>query len=212
MNTFDLLLTDIDGTLVDTREFIVTTFQYVVRKHTGKKPHENQIISLMGRPAKEVLSRLTGLSDVQLLFQSLSKVQEENLHLISHFPGTRETLEKLRKKGIKIAGVTSRSHNTGLILETIGIHHLFDLVITADDVKKHKPHPEGIHKALAYFRTPASRAIMMGDTINDIVAGKEAGTKTIGVTYGLLGSKISEHNPDFVIDSITEAFAIVAGK
>ena len=211
MKEFEVLLTDIVGTIINTRDYIFFAFQYAIERYSGAKIDWEQFIPFFGKPARDILRQFTGLSDVESVYGYVNEFQAENTHLISPFPGSAETLEQLRAKGVKIAGITSRTFNTRLVLDSAGIYHLFDVVITGDDVKNYKPHPEGLYKALNHLSITSARAIMMGDAMDDILAGKNAGIKTIGVTYGALGEKIREHNPDFVINDITEALAIVAG-
>lgn len=94
-------------------------------------------------------------------------------------------------------------------LRLADIFDLLDVIINADDVKNHKPHPEPIKKALRKLGALSESAVMVGDTDVDVLAGKNAGVVTIGVTYGFHGEKIRKSNPDFLIDDISEILKIV---
>ncbi|MBI2086378.1 HAD hydrolase-like protein [Candidatus Daviesbacteria bacterium] len=63
--------------------------------------------------------------------------------------------------------------------------------------------------ALGKLGVEPINAYMVGDTGDDILAGKNAGVKTVGVTYGFLGKDIAQYNPDFIIDDIEELFKIL---
>jgi pyrophosphatase PpaX len=76
--------------------------------------------------------------------------------------------------------------------------------VTGTDVTNHKPDPEGIFLALNNLGIRSKNVIMIGDTAPDIEAGKNAGVKTIGVTYGFYGRKVTECNPDYVINNFSE--------
>lgn len=93
-----------------------------------------------------------------------------------------------------------------------GIAPYLELVITDADVTLHKPDPEGILKALTLFNVSPDRAIMIGDTAVDVLAGRNAGVKTVGVTYGFHARKIEEAKPDYVIDNILEVLPILLSK
>ncbi len=209
MKKFDTLLTDIDGTIIDTKIFVSSAFKHSIKKHTGITVSDEQMNSVFGKPALDILRKFTGLINVELLYNTVNEFQAASLHLVAPFPGSIETLEKLRMEGVKIAGITNRTLNTKSVVEAAGVHHLFDIIVAGDDVKNFKPHPEGLYKALKHLGTPLSRAVMMGDVADDILAGKQAGLKTIGVTYGMLGDRIREHDPDFVIGDITEVLGII---
>lgn len=121
------------------------------------------------------------------------------------YRGAKETLQKIKVSSKKIATVTSRSRDSALItLTNTGLIEHIDILIALDDVTKPKPHPEGIYKALAHFGILPHEAVMVGDSDVDIMAGKSAGTGTIGVSYGFHGENIGIHNPDKVIKSLLE--------
>ncbi|MDD3364092.1 MAG: HAD-IA family hydrolase, partial [Syntrophomonas sp.] len=81
----------------------------------------------------------------------------------------------------------------------------FDLIVGPESVNKMKPDPEGIIKVLNAFGRDVEQAIMIGDTYIDIEAGRRAGTKTCGASYGL-GNKeeLIKSRPDFIISDISE--------
>jgi pyrophosphatase PpaX len=84
-----------------------------------------------------------------------------------------------------------------------------DYVVAFEDVVNVKPHPEPVYKALKFLGVGPENTVMAGDSDADILAGKNAGTSTVGVTYGFHGMRIVESGPDFLIDSINEIVPIV---
>lgn len=92
---------------------------------------------------------------------------------------------------------SSTSYSIMPSLEPIANHFLH--IITNDHVTNVKPDPEGIHLIMERVGASASETIMIGDTHADILAGKNAGVKTIGVTWGMMrADELSKFNPDMI--------------
>ena len=209
MNKTKAILFDVDGTLLNTHEYIYQSFEYALAKLHKSLPRET-IKTIMGKPLIECYQILTGLSDVSHLTVAHSEYQKKNAALVSPFPNTISTLESLKEKGLLIAAITTRARvSVEDTLEYTEIMHYLNYVVTIEDVVKPKPSPEGIHKALTYFEMKPEEAIMVGDSDVDVFAGKNAGVKTIGVTYGFNGEKMAETNPDNVIDDIKEVINLL---
>ena len=81
-----------------------------------------------------------------------------------------------------------------------------DVVIGSDDVKNHKPAPDGI--LLAIEKTNAHNACYVGDNVNDILAGKSANVKTVGCLYVNHPEKIIEANPDYTINRLSDMLRV----
>ncbi|MDP4011278.1 MAG: HAD-IA family hydrolase [Candidatus Roizmanbacteria bacterium] len=203
------ILFDVDGTLLDTTEYIYKAFEYSLKKH--HKPLKREYIgTIMGKPLEECYRILTSIDDVSKLAQSHNDFQKQNPHLSVLFPNTLKVLRSLKKSNYHIAAVTTRKKNTAIeTLQQSGLLPYLDFVVTIDDVVHPKPHPESIQRALDYFGVSPKEAIMVGDSPVDVMAGKNAGTKTIGVTYGFHGDRIVESDPDHVIDDIGEIIDLI---
>jgi len=143
--------------------------------------------------------------DAVLLAESHRKFQSDNLNLVKLFPDTLEVLDTLKQRDQKVAAITTRSKITSIrSLEITGIAKYFDIVISAEDVQNHKPNPEPLFKALEFLRFESKDAVMIGDTGADIMAGKNAGTKTVAALYGFGGAQLVEFNPDYSIKVLGE--------
>ena len=204
------VLFDLDGTLLDTEESILGAFEYAFKTQTIAQPARENIVSLVGRPLREMYEALAPAANIEPLLNAHHDFQINNLHLVKAFPGVTETLATLRKAGLKIAIVTARYGITcSVYLDVTNLTNTFDVIITGDDVKKEKPDPEPVLKALAAFNVQPEEALMVGDTFADIGAGKNAGVKTVGALYGHMGEKIRDLRPDYLISSIEEILSIV---
>lgn len=117
------------------------------------------------------------------------------------FPGVREMLSELSSHGFKLA-VQSRACRAYVqrSLERIGF--AFDAVASRDDVKRPKPHAEGVHMLLDRLRCDARSSFVVGDHPFDIEAGRRAGTVCIGVLTGAAAEeKLVEAGADAVFSS-----------
>ena len=96
----------------------------------------------------------------------------------------KELFAELRAKGYKLGMVTSRlRQTTSQGLEKYEINEYFDVVVTADDTKKHKPDPEPVYIALKKLGSAPQSSIMLGDTMYDILCAKNAGVKSVLVSW-----------------------------
>jgi pyrophosphatase PpaX len=200
---------DIDGTLLDTHEYIYQAFEHSLGKN--HKPLSREVLkTIMGKPLEECYRILTKLEEVNHLMKSHQEFQVINPGLVKPFPNTISTLEHLKEKGMLIAAITTRAGSTvKQTLDQTEISHYINYLVAFEDVVNPKPDPEGIRKALTYFEVKPEEAIMIGDSDVDVLAGQNAGVTSVGVTYGFHGKVIAELNPDYVIDDIKEVMNIV---
>jgi phosphoglycolate phosphatase len=98
-----------------------------------------------------------------------------------------------------------QSQFTNIVLETLGIQNAFGIVISGDTLAKKKPDPLPLLHAAEHFGVSASKALMVGDSVNDVSAARAAGFQILCVSYGYNhGQDIRLANPDLVIDSLAE--------
>lgn len=204
------ILFDIDGTLLDAKQFIFKAFEHSLLTNYQKQISWKDLLPLSGKSLVSCYQQLVPAGDIEILCQTHHNFQLQNLHLAAPFPSSIKTLKKLRQRKFKLGAVTNRSGNTVIkTLQLSGLAKYLDIVITADDVKKQKPHKEPIIKALKLLEVKPHQAILVGDTEVDVLAGKNARVQTVGVTYGVLGKDIKKHNPDFIVNDIEELLDIL---
>ncbi len=204
------ILFDIDGTLLDTSEFILQAFEHSLKQGGITGVTRTHIAQEMGPPLFEMYQLLAPGKNPEEFVRAHRDFQSKKLHLSTPFSEAQEVLQKIHEKGVKIAAVTSRSNeNSVKTLELADIKEYFEIIISFEDVKKHKPDPEGILMALQYMNIRPVDAIMVGDTHVDIEAGKNAGTTTVGITHGIRGDEVKTSSPDYVITSLPELLTIL---
>lgn len=204
------VLFDIDGTLLDTRQFIFKAYEYSLLTNYQKKISWNDLAPLFGQSLVYTYSQLLPSGEIEILCQSHHRFQLENLHLAAPYPNVVKTLQKLKENGFRIGTISNRASNTTIkTLQLTNLDQYIDVVISADDVKKQKPNKEGIVKALKVLKVKPAQAIFVGDTEVDILTGNNTKVRTVGVTYGFLGEAIAKYNPDYLINEIGELPGIV---
>ncbi|MDP4158006.1 MAG: pyrophosphatase PpaX, partial [Bacillota bacterium] len=131
--------------------------------------------------------------------------------LVKEFKGVNETVKSLKDNGFKIAIVSTKILDTiikGLKLTKLDPY--FDVIVALDHVQKPKPDPESIFFALKQLNSTPEKAIMVGDNYHDILAGKNAETKTAAVAWSMKGRDfLAKYEPDFMLDEMSDLLKIV---
>ncbi len=133
-------------------------------------------------------------------------------HLVL-YPHTRTTLVQLVKMGIQLAVVTDAPRREAWMrLVALGIHNLFDVVVTFEDTGKQKPDPAPFQRALEILGIETGEALMVGDWAERDMAG--AARLGIGTVFARYGDVFNTEDPgaDHEIDDIAELVEIVDGK
>lgn len=204
------VLFDLDGTLLDTREFVYQAYEHSLSFHRLEVIKREELAPLIGQRIEVIYQRIAPTGDIKLLIESHFGFQAKNFHLVKSFPNILEVVTKLKKLDIKVGIVTTRLKNTPQTLKTGGLEpKLFDVIITGDKVTKPKPDPQGLFLALKKLKVKPSEALMVGDGAADIQMGKNAKVKTVGVTWGFAGKNIKKSKPDYIIDNIREFLAFL---
>jgi phosphoglycolate phosphatase len=126
-------------------------------------------------------------------------------------PGTEGTLKRLREKGIKV-GIITRNCEDAVRKVFPKIDDFCDIFVSRNSVKKVKPHPDHLTRVMGSFKISGEEAVMVGDHMVDIQAGKRVGMKTMGVLTGRTKKEEFEKvGADCVLTSVSEIYKIVMG-
>ncbi len=208
------LIFDLDGTLVDSKRDIAGAQLWVLHRLGVKTYEREDLYPLIGKPLTETFAKLLPvtlhgrISEAAELYKAYYPPRA--LETTTLFPGVRETLEALIEREIKLATATTKlTPGTRRVLTHFGIDGYFVQIQGSDDIP-FKPDPAIIRKILSDQSWDQTETLMVGDTDNDIEAGKRAGIRTCGVTYGSLSKEqIQNHKPDFIIDSLPELLPLL---
>jgi phosphoglycolate phosphatase len=124
-------------------------------------------------------------------------------------PGTKATLENIREKEVKV-GIITRNCEEAVRKVFPDINHFCDVFVPRNSVKKVKPHPDHLTHALDSLKISGEDAVMVGDHIIDIKAGKKVGMKTIGVLTGRTKREEFEMaGADYILREASEICALL---
>lgn len=205
------VLCDSDGTLVDTNKLIIETFKYTLKKHCGIDVEDSDIVRCFGEPLGVTMARYDR-NNVDCLVNAYREYNEKyHDEMISKIEGVVEGLDALKKMGIKTAVVTSKGRSlVEKELKMFGVYEYMDAVVTMEDTEIHKPEGEPALKACELLNVMPENALMIGDSHNDILCGKNAGCLTCLVNYTALPiENILVYKPDYTIDNFIELADII---
>lgn len=206
MASIELVIFDLDGTLVDSIPDLTDAVNEFLRASGRPDLAMDDVRRLVGKGARNLVERALGNGTEEEVEKALAIFLAYNeAHIADKtimYPGVAETLLELRRQGIRMAVVTNKTEFLSRkLLNVIGIDQSFDIILGADSLPFRKPSPEPVLKALADLHIAPSGAIMVGDSINDIAAGRAAGVVTVGCTFGY-GSEAELAQAEYRIDAM----------
>jgi len=202
----ELLCFDLDNTLINSEKAHFYSYNFALKKYGYKTWKFHELTKLFGRPHLELISLLIGGHDAEIISKIL-KVKQDYLRNVSYkkvrtISGVKSVLRKLGKN-YDLAILSNSSHGSILAMMKGAKldKKIFKLIIGNDDVRHSKPYPDEILKAEKLLHHKAK--FMIGDSIYDIMAGKKAKVKTIGVLTGRYSrSDLKKYKPDFIIKNL----------
>ncbi|MFT5425724.1 MAG: phosphoglycolate phosphatase [Gammaproteobacteria bacterium] len=216
----EMVVLDLDGTLVDSVPDLAYSLDSMLQKlgmpDAGEMKTREWVGNGIERLVKRALSNNFAPDDLDKepdasLFEKalplfISEYKQNACKRSRLYEGVREGLDYLLQNDFKLACVTNKpSQFTNIVLETLGIQNAFGIVISGDTLAKKKPDPLPLLHAAEHFGVSASKALMVGDSVNDVSAARAAGFQILCVNYGYNhGQDIRLANPDLVIDSLAE--------
>jgi len=219
MSDLKLVIFDMDGTLMDSQDFIHVAMRYAFEKAGHPAPHKADVLATVGLSLDAAVNVLLPDLDaaenkrtVDLYRHSFIELREKMGAEAKAplYPGALAALERLHAVDEILLGVATGKARKGLdhAYNSHDIGHFFETSQTAD-THPSKPHPAMLHQTLRDTGVEATRAVMVGDTEYDMEMGRAAGFKTIGVSWGYhpvsrLGAA------DVIIDDFAELDAALA--
>ncbi|MCG3118414.1 MAG: Phosphoglycolate phosphatase [bacterium] len=198
----NLLLFDLDGTLVDTRRDLANAVNYALRQLGKSELDLPTLTSYVGDGVRKLLERALGNPSEAELESGRQHFRHFYLEHLADFsqpyPGILDMLEYFAGK--KKAVLTNKPQEfTEPLLRQLGLASYFEMMIGGQPQLKLKPDPDAIFKILKQLEVLPAQAAMVGDSENDILAGKAAGLVTCAVTYGFRPPEnLLSLYPDFV--------------
>ncbi len=213
MDNFKIIILDFDGTLGDTASVIVQTMQATIKELGLPVRSDKECAAMIGLRLIEIPPALFPDCEVDgelyaTTYRRLFRIFNTD-GAVTLYPNVMETLKELKQRGLILTIASSRSHRSlAEYVENLGLSDIISYFLGAEDVTEGKPHPEPVNKTLGHFNIKAEEALVVGDTTFDIHMGRNAGTKTCGVTYGN-GNRESLAEADHLIDDFGALLELV---
>ena len=199
------VLFDLDGTLIDSIELILSSYRHTMLSHRGTTPPDAVWLAGLGTPLWTQFRKLTD-NDAEVA----AMVETYRRHNLAHhdrmvrpYPGVVDAVRQLYAAGRALGIVTSKKRDGARRgLRHCGFDGLFTVLVGADDVERHKPDPEPVRRAIELLGAPAQDTVFVGDSPHDLVAGRAAGVQTAAVSWGPFPrEELHRLAPDFWIET-----------
>lgn len=204
-----LVIFDLDGTLLDTAPDLIASLNHVMDMSGHAHVTFEDITWLVGQGALAMIERAWSLhghpaspEQLHTAFDAFIVHYADNMPGKSQpYPGLIAALDRLEAAGIRLAVCTNKTEGLARrLLEGLGLTSRFAAITGGDTFAVKKPHRDHILGTIDLAGGSAENAVMIGDSINDILAAQNAGIPAIGVPFGYSDKPIDSFNPDFVID------------
>lgn len=210
--SIETIIFDLDGTLLDSSPDVLQAMNLALKQLRLPPVTLERVKKGIGVGSPEFVKIMLPKDRLDLaenLLHSYLGIYEERCTARSQlYPGVHEVLAQLADH--KLVLTTNKPMAmTNKTLNHFGLRDRFAAVVGPEDVERLKPHPDMLLKALQIVDSSPERALIVGDTENDILAGRRAGIATCAVTYGY-GSResLQKLQPDFLIDRFEDLLGI----
>lgn len=189
---YDIVLFDLDGTLIDSGPGIISSIEYALKEEGIKVPNKTEMRKFIGPPIQKGLVKICGLSrekSKELSVKYREYYEKNCWNKNKLYPGIKDLLKKLKSEGILLATATSRPESSALrVISYYGLDEIFDEIVTAKDNDPHIPKKDLIKTAILKCEEKSGlknlSAVMVGDTYYDMNGARLYDIPAIGVTYG----------------------------
>ncbi|HMM49623.1 MAG TPA: HAD-IA family hydrolase [Miltoncostaeaceae bacterium] len=198
------VLFDLDGTVIDSVNLIRESHRHAVRTVLGLDLSDDELIVNVGRPLMEQMEHFSPRHAEELFHTYRTWNHAHTAELLRAYDGVDALLAELAQAGRAMGIVTSKSRDAVDLAWKVlpAVHARFSVVVTADDTPRHKPNPDPLFYALERLGGAAEGACYVGDAPFDIRAGRAAGLRTIGVTWGFFSrDELEGEGADLVVDT-----------
>jgi pyrophosphatase PpaX len=212
MSTIQTFLFDLDGTLIDSIRLILDSYHHTLAAHGLPQRTDEDWLRGVGTPLNVQFAEWR---DEGMLDALIATYREYNLanhdRMVTVYPGVVAAVDAIRRAGRTTGLVTSKNRSgaqRGLALAKL--ERMMDVLVCADEVANPKPHPEPVEKALALLGADPATTVYVGDSIHDMVSGREAGVRTAAALWGPFGREhLAGARPDYWLETPADLLALL---
>lgn len=214
-NRLKAVILDFDGTIGDTRGLIVRTMQQTIAELGLPARTDDECASMIGLPLKQTFTDLIPMDDAtgDLCAETYRRIFMVNNKpgAVPMFPHVADTIRRMHDAGLLVTIASSRLRpSLAGFVDEMELGTYIPYILSVGDVEHAKPAPDMVLKTLADNDLRPEEAIVVGDTVFDILMAHSAGVRAVGVTYGngQRADLVAEH-AEYVIDDFGELAGIV---
>ncbi len=209
-----IILFDLDGTLIDSTDAIVSTFHHSFEVHDFQHPSDEDIKALIGYPL-DIMYKELGVEDKNI-WDFVTTYKERYRQISTQKTELLECAQAAVKNASEFATLGIVTTKTGsyskILMEHFDLMQYFDVLIGREDVQNPKPHEEPIRKALEFLEHKNKEIWMIGDTKLDLISAQNAGINSIGVLSGY-GDMVTLHKySKYVMKDALEAVEFLKNR
>jgi pyrophosphatase PpaX len=208
-----VILFDLDGTLIDSIELILTSARYAFAKMERECPPDSEWLAGIGIPLFTMFGRYARDDADRANFIAAYREHQLANHdrLVRCYDGVVDTVAALRGRGHDIGIVTSKSEALAYRgLAHVGLARFVDTIVGCDSSARHKPDPEPVRIALHRLACSPQNALFVGDSVHDVNAGNAAGVTTVAATWGAFSrTDLEAGSPSTYLDDISGILGLV---
>ena len=206
----DLLIFDLDGTLIDSRLDLANSVN-ATRAHMGMTPLDfDRVYSYVGNGAPVLIRRALGAQATEAEVEEaleffLEYYRDHALDCTRLYPGIKESLDRLQAANKRMAILTNKPvRMSNAIAEGLGIAGYFFRIYGGNSFDFKKPNPIGIETLVRETGIDRLRTVMVGDSGVDINTAINGGVRSCGVTYGFQPETLKDPAPDVLVDRLEQ--------
>jgi pyrophosphatase PpaX len=196
------LLFDLDGTILDSTNLLLTGYKHTIRTHLDRETTDEDWMPHFGRPLRMQMAAFSEDLADEMTVTYRRFYAENHETMLGLYPGVGDMIATLHGEGYRMGVVTSKKTRFAVRgLQIFCLQAFFEVIIGEDEVTHHKPDPEAVLLALSGMDVAAADAWMIGDSPWDMRAGRAAGCRTAAVLWGPFSREtLVPENPDLFVE------------
>jgi phosphoglycolate phosphatase len=219
------VLFDLDGTLLDTAADITLALNRAIGEFGWQAIPERDARLMIGRGGQVLIERAARAQRRELdaadiaavlerFFHHYGALEERHESVAQPYPGAMATLRRLKGAGLRAAVVTNKQHRFAVdLFDRLEMTPWLDLIVGGDTCERRKPDPQPLLFACQALQLSAANTLVVGDSINDVLAARAGGMPVVCVTYGYNEGQDPRDLPcDAWIDSLAELPAMILAQ
>lgn len=204
---------DLDGTLVDTAPDLLDALDHVLGAHKIPPVDREAARNMIGGGARALITRALGSEGISLADAEVDAMMKrfiayyaDNIAVGSRpFPGLLGALDRLSARGVSLAVCTNKlEHLARLLLDALELTPRFSVITGADTYARSKPDPLPLLSTIAAAGGAPARAVMVGDSITDVLTARATGVPVVAVSFGYTETPAAELGADALIHHFDE--------